>query len=142
MGNKVVLMLLLCLFCICGMGFAEQQEDIGAAIKNVVVKNLEACEKEDTAAMMATVHSQSPSYLATKQEMAPIFENYDLKYKLTYFKYIGKDGDYAVARAKQATEKVSGGYFQNNEIDMIQIFKQENGEWKFWNQAILEVKYL
>jgi hypothetical protein len=71
-----------------------------------------------------------------------MFENYDLKYKLTYFKYIGQDGEYAVARIRQLTEKVAGGYFQNNEIDMIQVFKKENDEWKYWSQVIIDVKYI
>ena len=40
------------------------------------------------------------------------------------------------------TEKISGPAFRNNEIDMIQIFKKENGKWKFWSQAILYIRYL
>jgi hypothetical protein len=120
----------------------DKKEDTATGIKGVVLKNLAACENEDSVAMMATIHTQSPSFLITKQQVEPMFENYDLKYKLTYFKYIGQDGEYAVARIRQLTEKVAGGYFQNNEIDMIQVFKKENDEWKYWSQVIIDVKYI
>ena len=31
---------------------------------------------------------------------------------------------------------------KNNESDMMVAFRKEGGTWKFWNQALLEFKYL
>lgn len=45
-----------------------------------------------------------------------------------------------MARVKLATKKVTGPDFQDNELDLIQVFRKEDGEWKFWSQTILEVR--
>ena len=92
--------------------------------------------------MLETLHTQSPGYLATKEQMGPLFSNYDLKYELVSFRYIGRDGEYAVARVKQSTKKASGLAFRDNVLDMVQVYKQEDGRWKFWNQVILEIEYV
>ena len=80
--------------------------------------------------------------LGTKQQLAPLFDNYDLKYEILSFTYIGRDNQYAVARVKQSTQKLSGPAFRHNILDMVQVFRQEKGQWKFWNQVILEVTYI
>lgn len=121
--------------------YASGKEDIAQAIKTVVIKNLNATEAEDADLVMQTIHSQSPAYISTKQQIPTTFENFDLKYKLLSFEYIGYDGEYAVVRTKQGTQKIFGPAFQDNEIDMIQVFKKEADQWKFWNQAILEIKF-
>ena len=128
-------------FFLCSLGIAQAEEDVSAAIKLVVMENLKATQAEDINWMMKTIHTQSPSYLQTKQQIAPLFDNFDLSYRLLSFSYIGLDAEYAVARVKQTTKKVSGLAFRNNELDMIQVFRKENGKWKFWAQAILGIKY-
>ena len=121
--------------------YAEDQTT-AKLIEDVLKANLNAGQQENLEAMLNTVHSQSPSYLMTKQEMIAIFDNFDISYELTYYKYIGQDNDYAVARARYTTKKISGYAFKDNEVDTIHIFKKENGEWKIWSAAILDVKYL
>jgi hypothetical protein len=74
--------------------------------------------------------------------LTPLFDNYDSKYKILSFKYIGRDNQCAVARVKQSTMKLSGPAFRNNVLDMVQVFRQEKGQWKFWNQVLLEVTYI
>ncbi len=120
--------------------FAE--EHFAKQIKQTVIDNLTALKNEDMTRMMDTIHTQSLSYLTTKQQMAPLMENYELGYELLSFNFIGLSGDYAIGRTKQRTVKISGPAFRNNEIDMIQIFKKENGKWKFWSQAILYIRYI
>ena len=121
--------------------FAEN-DPTASELKKLAIQNLKACQDEDLDAEMSTVHSQSPVYLITKQQTPLLFENFDLKYELTDFKYIGEDEDYAVARIKQKTTKVSGPAFKNNEIDAIAVFRKEKGQWRFWNQVILDTKYI
>jgi hypothetical protein len=123
-----------------GPSFAK--ENIAKQIKQTVIDNLNALQNEDLARMMETIHTQSLSYLTTKQQIVPLMENYELSYKLMSFDFIGLSGYYAICRAKQRTEKISGPAFRNNEIDMIQIFKKEDDKWKFWSQAILYIRYL
>ena len=106
-----------------------------------MIDNLRANESEDLDAALATIHTQAPTYTSTKQSSMSLFETYDLKYDLLSFSFIGQDGKYAIARIKQSTTKVSGPAFRNNDLDAIHAFRKENGKWKFWTIAILEVKY-
>lgn len=116
-------------------------DDIQKAINSMVISNVQATQEENLDAVLQTIHTQSPGYLATKQQLVPLFDNYDLKYEILSFKYIGRDNEYAVARVKQSTKKLSGPAFRNNVVDMIEVFRQEKGQWKFWNQVILGVRY-
>ena len=116
--------------------------NIAKQIKKTVLDNLNALQNEDLTLMMGTIHTQSLSYLTTKQQIVPLMENYELRYELLSFDFIGMSGDYAIGRTKQRTVKVSGPAFRNNEIDMIQVFKKENDRWKFWSQAILYIRYI
>ncbi|MFH1868474.1 MAG: hypothetical protein ABH843_05840 [Candidatus Omnitrophota bacterium] len=151
--KRALVLLLVLLFSTCAYAEIIAQDaatvqeavpggDISAAIKKVVLDNLGTIGKENMSAMMATIHTQSPGYLITKQQTQEIFDTFDISYELKYYQYIGQDGGYAVARVIQVTKKISGPAFQNNELDMIQVFKQEDGVWKYWSQAILDAKYL
>ena len=106
-----------------------------------MIENFRATESEDLNAVLDTMHTQSPTYSSTKQLMVSLFETYDVQYDLLSFSYVGQDGKYAIVRIKQATRKVSGPAFQNNDLDSIHVLRKENGKWKLWTTAILELKY-
>ena len=117
-------------------------ENISDEIRKVVDANLLYMETENVDGVMSTVHTQSLSYLPTKDALSQIFGNYKLEYVIEDYSFIGHDGELAYVRVKQATNKVSGLTFQNNRLDMLQVFKKENGVWKLWAQANLEVEYI
>lgn len=98
--NRVVLagfgLLLLCFT----HAAQAQHEEVAAELKTVVQANLEATQSEDLDKVMATVHTQSPSYLGTKQAMPDLFDNFDLNYKILSLTVVGTDDDYAYARVK------------------------------------------
>jgi hypothetical protein len=116
--------------------------ELAKTIKENVLHNLKYMQEEDSSKAMSTIHSQSPSYLSTKNILSQIFSNYKLSYKLVSFKFIAHHDDLVYARVKQATKKISGPVFQNNIIDMVQVFKQESGIWKLWAQANIGIKYI
>lgn len=137
---KLVLMGMLAVcFAACVSGAAE---DLATAVRQVVEENIKATQGEDLEAVLATIHTQAPGYRAAKRQNTIMFDDYDLAYELLSFKLIGSDGDCAVARVGQRTRKKAGGRFQDNDVDIIQIFRKEDGQWKFWTQAVIEVKYL
>jgi hypothetical protein len=116
---------------------------IEAEIKRTVLENIRSTQAEDVDAMMKTIHSRSPMYETTKKQVAQIFgKGLNLNYELLSFKYIATDEDYALGRVRQRTTVGGGPNFRNNEIDMIVAFRKEGDVWKFWSQAILEVKFL
>ncbi|MFG1491537.1 hypothetical protein ABMA58_19960, partial [Oceanospirillum sp. HFRX-1_2] len=114
--------------------FAGVAEDV----KAVVEENMAATQSEDMDRMMNTIHRQSPSYKATRQQVAPLFQQYDLTYELNDYEFVGMTGEFAVVKVRQTTRKVGGeAAFNNNELELLQAFKKEGGQWKFWSQSIL-----
>ena len=127
--------------CVClVIGFSD--EDVAEEIKEVVFENLRATQVEDMDAMLATIHSESPSYTQTEELATVLFENYDLNYEVLLFRYIEQDGEYAIVRLEYSSQKVAGGEFNDNNLDTIHVFRQENGDWKIWSMAILEIEYI
>ena len=144
---KLAIINFIFILCLGSLAFAEKEIaeeklDVGKMINDVVMENLIATETENTRRMMGTVHTQSPLYKSTELQVVQIFEKYKLKYELLSYKYISTDGVYSIVRVKQKTVKISGPKFINNEIDMFQVYRIENGKYKIWNQVILEMKYL
>ena len=127
--------------CLCLAVYSLGNKEVEAQIKTVVMENFRATESEDLDAVLDTIHTQSPDYFSIKQLTVSLFETYHLRYDLLSFSYVGQNGKYAIARIKQSTRKVSGPSFQNNDLDAIHVFRKENGKWKFWSSAILEVRY-
>ena len=112
-------------------------------LRKTMQENIRSTEAEDLDSMMRTIHSGSPLFQQTRQQVSQIFgKGLGLKYQLVSLKYLATDGDYAFARVRQRTTKTPADSFKNNEIDMIVAFRKEDDTWKIWNQAILEIKYL
>lgn len=121
---------------------AVANSELAKTIKENVLYNLKYMQKEKPNKAISTIHSQSPSYLSTKNILSQIFGNYKLNYELVSFEFIAHHEELVYARIKQATTKISGPAFQNNIIDTVQIFKQESGIWKLWAQANIGIKYI
>ena len=119
-----------------------QAEDVAAAVKKTLEKNLDGLEKENLATAMSTVHPQSPLYAQTKKMTKPLMKVYDLKYEIVSYSYVGKDNPYVVVRVKQKATKVKGPAFRDNLVDAMHILRKDKGVWKIWQTAILEVKFL
>lgn len=118
------------------------QAQVSAQVRQAVEENMAATQAEDMARMMNTIHSASPSYQATQQQVAPLFQQYDLTYELKGFEFVGMTGDFAVVKVRQVTRKVGGeAAFNNNELELLQAFRKEGGQWKFWSQSILTMRF-
>ncbi len=125
-----------------GGGPARADDDaLAAALRGVVEGNLDAYDREDVDATLATIHSRSPSYQPTSEALASQLPGLDLDAELVEFRYIGHDDEFAVARVKTRTTAESGqSDFVSNIVDSITIFHQENGSWKLWSEYILGVE--
>jgi hypothetical protein len=143
---KVVSISLFCFLFFVNNSFAEEKSEqfykTSADLQRVLLENFDAYEKEEIFRVLATVHTLSPAYMATKEVSNQIFPLYDLKYELLNFRYLMTDEEYALGRVLQKTTKVDGPKFRDNVIDLIVVFKQEKGEWKLWSQVILSIEYL
>lgn len=122
-------------FVLANVMFAGNAEEIEQMIR----QNISATQAEDISAVLQTMHPDSLLYAKTKQVLSGLFQSYDLKYTLISYRYIAEDGAYAMARVLQRTEKLSGPKFMDNDLDMVQIFKRDQGGWKLWSQAVVTV---
>lgn len=111
-------------------------------VKKAFQDNINYTVAEDVEGVLSTVHTQSLSYLPTKDLLVQLFGMYKLKYEILDYKFINYDGELAYVRVKQRTTKVEGPTFQNNEMDLLQVYKPENGVWKIWSQANMQVEFL
>ena len=123
-------------------GLNAQKSSIAEQLKILVLKNLKYSQGENMEKMMGTIHKKSPFYDTTRTQVKAVFSIYDLKYTLLAFKYIALDGEFAFARLKQRSDKVSGPAFRNNETEILQVYRKEKEQWKIWSQAILKIKFL
>lgn len=119
----------------------SQDENIEAELNVLVDENLRATQAEELDAMLLTLHSDSPAYQQTKQISETLYVQYDLNYEKRVFRFIGLDGEYALGRFQFCATKITGPEFQDNCIDTIHVFKQENGNWKIWSMAALKVEF-
>jgi len=118
------------------------QSETQTAIEQVINDNLKYILEEDLELTLTTIHTQSPNYASSAQIMQQLFVAYDLKYEIVEINFIDVDDEYAYVRVVQKSEKINGPEFRNNILDALQVFKQEEGQWKLWTQANLAINYL
>ncbi len=120
--------------------FAEDR--MAQDIRNAALENLEARQSEDMDRLMDVIHPESPNYQTFRQQMIPLFDNYDLEYELLSFRFIGLSDGYALVRTRHRTIKNRGPAFQDNDVDLIQVYKKDGDRWKYWSKAVLEINHI
>ena len=116
----------------------SEQNKIKEQVLQVIKKNLEATEAEDVNGVLATIHEDSPQLQSTKNGMAFIFKNYDMKYKLLDAEVISISNDEVQVYYKQRTEAVKGSGFTNRDAAGIHILKKsKDGKWKIFKTEYL-----
>lgn len=119
---------------------ANGDEGLTAQLRQVILANLAAYNREDLAAAMKSVHTKSPEYGVTRAILPEQFTAFDARTELVSFAYIGHDDEFAVARVKLKTVDHSGADFSANVVDALTVFHQESGVWKVWSDHILGVE--
>ncbi len=118
---------------------------ISSQLESVVTAHIAATSKESESIkdLMVTMHTDSPVSMHLKTQMEQAFPVFDLNVSLVEFSFVGMNGDYAIARFKQKLEKVSGPASLKSHVnEQLFVFKQELGQWKIWQAAMLDMDYL
>lgn len=129
----------LALYC---AGTSPAQAQLAPALEYAWSLNLEAFNRKDIDAAMATIDSRSPDYAATKQALESLFKDHDLSAEVVKFQLVGHDDEFAIARIKTKTVGKPDSGFSSNIVDAMAIFHQENGTWKLWSEEILAVEMI
>lgn len=116
------------------------EDPLGAALEKVLRDNFRACQEERADAVLSTLHPESPARAETAEVLQHLFDTYDLSYDLLSFRFLGRDGDCAVAVGEQKTVKVRGPEFRNNVIRSVYVFRRHGASWTLWHQVILDVR--
>jgi hypothetical protein len=110
-------------------------------IIKVFYDNLEAMEREDIKAYMATIHEASPGYALTEQVTAKAFDLYDLKYTVDELEVIEESKGEAKVKFMMTTKKIRGPEFRDNRIKGVHILKKSKGKWKIFKTVPDNIEY-
>ena len=124
-----------------GAGAADK-DPLATTLKGVVEDHVRAYNARDVQGAMRDVHSRSPEYDSTKAAMEEQFRGDPVTAELVDFSYMGHDNEFAVARMKLKIAGPPTSQFQNNVVDEVMLFHQENGTWKLWSDDVLGVEFV
>ena len=120
----------------------HDESTLATALKEVAEKSVEAYDAKNIDDMLRYVHTKSPEYERTREQLAVEFKIREVRAELVKFRYIGHDDEFAVARIKFKTVAPGNDEFQDNIVDSLTVFHQEDGVWKFWSDYILGVELI
>lgn len=121
---------------------AHRESELAGTLEQVLQNHLKAYDAEDVTGTLRDVHTKSPEYQTTRQELSGQFAAQDLQIELLSFRFLGHDDEFAVARTKMKFVGPPGSSFDDNVLDSITVFHQENGAWKLWSDEVLGVEFL
>lgn len=125
---------LACVLAACSAKPNPEQEAIFTTIR----ENLQAMEREDINAVMATVHPETPNFEASKTVNEELFKNYDLKFELVDMRLVSVENGEAKVSYKQKTHRVGG---EADEPDVlaegIHTLKKDGDKWKIISSVAL-----
>jgi len=115
------------------VNFTPEEEIIKNEILKVLQKNLDATEKEDVAAVLETIHEDSPQLTSTKEGMEYVFNNFDMKYELEDVKFISITNEEVKVIYQQTTKAINGAGLANTRaIGIHTLKKSKDGKWKIF----------
>jgi hypothetical protein len=114
----------------------EDASLIWPAVEETVRSQIKALNKEDLDGYMSYIHPGNPAYANTREQVADIFEKYDLRNTLEKIERESITADEAKVSFVQLTEKVSGPAFQNNRTTGLHTLRKDDGKWKIYSTEI------
>lgn len=121
---------------------AAEKDPLASTLRKVVEDNVAAYNARDVDAVMRGVHTRSPEYDPTKAAVAAQFRDLPARARLLDFDLIGHDAEFAYARMQLAVGGPPTGKFQDDVVDSLLVFHQENGTWKLWMDEVLGVEFV
>jgi tetratricopeptide (TPR) repeat protein len=152
---EIVLIAVLVVVCLCvgvlgiaSLGnsdlLAQEPTDLPEDVVAVIYENIRASNAKDFDRYMATIHSRSPAYNATKEGIEMAFsDEYTLSYRVSDVYIVEQSSDRASVHFVLTTRLVSGSImFRDNQVTGEMQLRKEDGVWKIYNQEVESVDYL
>ena len=119
-----------------GAPSAVASESTFAAIINRAATAFDARQPNE---ILSAIHTQSPLYLQTIQQIQQTFHIYDIEVLVRDFHDLGSDGKDHFGTVIQSFRKRTGPAYQNSETKSVVVFRMEEGTWKIWAMLPIEV---
>ena len=139
--------------CVCLLGLASlgnsgvlepEPTALPEEITAVIYENIRASNAKDYDGYMATIHSKSPNYSATKEGIKAAFsDEYTLSYRLSDVFVVEQRKNRAVVHFVLTTRLTRGpSGFRDNRVTGEMKLRTEDGAWKIYDQEVIEIEYL
>ena len=109
-----------------------------ADIRNELQIHAEGLNEESLPKAISSFHSQSPQYGQFAQMLQQSFQQYDITIQINEFDYVGRSGEYIVAKVISQAVRKSGAPFIDNQSTTFYFFKKDGNEWKIWTSMTVE----
>ena len=110
----------------------------GSPFSSITTRYVAAMDNRAPNELLATIHSQSPLFTMTIQQIQQVFPLYDIEVLHQNLRDLGSDGLDHIATVTLFCRKRSGPVFQNNATKAAIVFRQENEIWKIWSILTIE----
>lgn len=143
---KRFILLVLALLFVCNVSYAQKfsMEEVQTGVHEAMVRNFEACNREDIKATMDSCSLEMPDRDKFERETITVFEDKDIYYRLLDCELLEVKFPYALAKVRQQTiledrsandrdQKLyrnSSALVPDEYVEYLNTFKYENGEWK------------
>lgn len=123
-------------------GATSHDKQLTTTLRKVVEDNVSAYNAKDVDGVMRGIHTRSPEYASTKAAIEEQFRTVPATAQLVDFRFIGHDDEFAIARMKLKIAGPPTSDFQDDVVDSVMLFHQENGTWKLWTDEVLGVEFV
>ncbi len=106
-------------------------------LRKVVVGHYHAIEDNQIDEAMSYYHSQSPQASQARENIEFGLSAYWQKTTTMSFRYIGRDKEFAKAKATHRYLIIMGVKFIEQSADIVYLFREERGAWKVWTKGRL-----
>ena len=122
------------------LGKQQGEAELAKQLRAMLVAQAKAKQEEDLPGTIENLDPRLTVKYAT--QFRQVFRTFKLEYSIDDFKLLYHDDEVAVTRLKQTMKKVEGPDFKDNQRDALQIFRNRDGQWKIFEQVILDRTFL
>ena len=115
---------------------AAEERNPASLLRQMLEAHTQAKQDENLPALCVNVDRMVA--LRQQARFRKIFRAYDLLYSLDDFELLYFDEGIAIARFRQTVRKTSGPTFKDNQKDALQVFVKREGEWRIFEQVIID----
>jgi hypothetical protein len=131
-----------CTVFFCSLVFTACKNNEDPDLTKVCYQQIEALNRGDVKAYMATMDETSPVFLATQETFGKLTAVYRLKAEIEDIEILSLENNRATVKIKQITKKVSGPEFMDNRSIFEHTLRKSGGTWKFVETKVIKVEKL